>query len=104
MRADELRQDGAYFSLFYLDEQLTIPKVETLVYLGLAEGGSSAPRHMFQSAESHAADGNWNQLTPEQRAEYDEPPIQFFEGDDLDPITDKRGLVEQLEKWLERTS
>jgi hypothetical protein len=104
MRADDLEQDGMYFSLFYLDEQLTIPTIETLVYLGPSEGESSETRHIFQSAESHASDGNWNQLTPEQRAEYDESPIQFFEGDDLAPITDKRGLVEQLEKWLERTS
>jgi hypothetical protein len=93
-----------YFSLFYLDEQLTIPTIETLVYLGPAERESSAPRHVFQSAESYAADGSWNQLTPEQRAEYGESPIQFFEGDDLEPIADKRGLVEQLKKWLERTA
>jgi hypothetical protein len=104
MRADELKQGGTYFCLFYLDEQLTIPTIETLVYLGPDAGGSSEPRHMFQSAESHFADGDWNHLTAEQRAEYDEPPLQFFEGDDLDPITDKRGLVEQLGTWLERTT
>ena len=99
-------QPGAtYFSVFYMDEALTTPVVETLVYLGpeLADGpGGPRRMHLFQFAGSFHSDGNWNEMTDEDRAQFAEPPILAFEDSDRDHVVDAEGLIRELQEWRER--
>jgi len=94
-----------YFSVFYADRELHHPLFETLVYVGLdtAEGDSgSTPMHLFQYARSFHADGNWSLLTDEQRAGFEEPPIMSYAVDEVDPLVDANGLIEELKEWRSR--
>jgi len=94
-----------YFSVFYSDERLRFPVVETLVYLGsdVVEGESgSVPGHLFQYARSFHSDGNWNRMTDEERAEFVEPPVILYEEAHRDPVVDVEGLIRELREWQER--
>jgi hypothetical protein len=94
-----------YFSLFFMDEALRLPVVETLVYLGpdlIEVEGGSAPGHLFQYASSYHSDGNWNDMTDEEREQFEEPPVIAYEEAHLDPVVDADGLVEELRNWQGR--
>jgi hypothetical protein len=90
-----------YFSVFYADQKLLHPIFETLIYLG-PDSSSQEPAHLFQYAKSFHSDGNWNEMTPAQRAEFDEPPTTSFEAAHIDPVVDAEGLIEELAKWHSR--
>ncbi|APV48886.1 hypothetical protein BWI17_03830 [Betaproteobacteria bacterium GR16-43] len=94
-----------YFSLMYADEKLTLPHIETLIYLGETEMDEPdrVRVHLFQYAESFHIDGNWKQMSEETRATYEEVPLVFFELDNVEPICDGDGLIQQLQSWRERS-
>lgn len=94
-----------YFSVFYADEELRHPLVETLVYLGpeaLERDTASVPGHLFQYAESFHRDGNWKEMTDAKRQEFEEAPVVTFETAHIDPVVDVDGLIEALTKWQAR--
>ena len=85
---------GLYFSLFYHDEHLRLPEIETLIYLGENVGSSDGePIHSFQTAASFQRNGLWTHLSLEQR---DAIALRLFGNDALDPICDLDGLIVQL--------
>ena len=97
---------ATYFSVFYMDEQLTVPVVETFVYLGqeLATGPHGPQRsHLFQFAGSYHSDGNWNDMSDEERGHFEEPPVLAFDDADRDHIVDAEGLILELREWQKRT-
>jgi hypothetical protein len=85
-----------YFSVFYADTQLTHPVFETLVYLGPDSADNGDALHLFQYAASFHSDGNWNGLTEEARAAFDEPPIVGYAPDHAEPVVDADGLIQEL--------
>jgi hypothetical protein len=96
-----------YFSVFYMDEELKIPVVETLVYLGadMADGPDGRQRaHLFQFAGSFHSDGNWNEMSDEERAEFPEPPVMAFGDSDCEYVVDAEGLIAELRKWQARSA
>ena len=102
---EPLEVGATYFSVFYMDEALTIPVVETLVYLGAELGnGPGGPQrtHLFQFAGSFHSDGNWNEMTDEERADFAEPPVLAFEDADRDHVVDAEGLIEELRELQQR--
>ena len=104
-RTLSLQIGETYFSVFFADEALCRPLVETLVYLGpenLDGDASSVPGHLFQHAESFWRDGNWKDMTDAEREVFDEAPVVTFEAEHIDPIVDADGLIEALAKWKAR--
>ena len=91
-----------YFSVFYSDQKLTIPEIESLVYLGPDQTDTGAPLHLFQRAWSFHNEGNWNEMSPEDQREYDEPPLLSFAAGEMEPICDADGLLKELEAWRAR--
>jgi hypothetical protein len=88
-----------------MDEKLTIPVVETFVYLGaeLAHAPDGARQsHLFQYAGSFHSDGNWNDMTDEERSEFPEPPLLAFDDADRDHVVDADGLIAELREWQTR--
>ena len=105
MHSKNLEVGETYFSVFYMDEKLTIPIVETFVYLGaeLADGpGGRRQSHLFQYAGSFHSDGNWNEMTDEERAEFSEPPLLAFDDADCEHIVDADALIAELQAWQAR--
>ena len=103
--ADPLEVGATYFSVFYMDEELTVPVVETFVYLGAELGNSpDGPQrtHLFQFAGSFHSDGNWNDMSAEDRADFAEPPVLAFADADRDHVLDGEGLIEELREWQQR--
>ena len=95
-----------YFAVFYADQKLCIPEIQTLIYLG-RDPPSDSPQfphvlHLFQRAWSFVAHGNWLHLTSEQRAAAGDDPIVNFVRGELDPICDAQGLLRELEAWQDR--
>jgi hypothetical protein len=105
-RALTLEVGKTYFSVFYADEKLLHPVFETLIYLGpeIGEDEKSASLHLFQYAESFHSDGNWKDMTADERQEFAEPPLITYEAAHIDPIVDADGLIEELAKWKARSS
>jgi hypothetical protein len=101
-----LEPGKTYFSLFYIDEQRRFPIVDTLIYLGqdVIEGERGmVPGHLFQYAASYHSDGNWNEMSDEEREQFDEPPVIAFEDAHQEAVMDAEGLVKALGDWRERT-
>ena len=101
-----LEVGGTYFAVFYMDEKLTTPVVETFVYLGAEiTQGPDGPlqSHLFQYASSFHSDGNWNEMTDDERAEFPEPPLLAFDEADRDHVVDAEGLIGELLEWQART-
>jgi hypothetical protein len=92
-----------YFALWFADEKLRFPDIETLIYLGL-DKGCDPPVHVFQPAWSFSKHGNWLKLSQSQKAEIDEPPIVNFEFGEVEPVCDVDGLIEQLNEWRQRVT
>lgn len=104
-RAEAFAVGSTYFSVFYMDEQLTIPVVETLVYLGTdVTDGPGGPRHahLFQFAGSYHSDGNWNEMTDAERQDFAEPPVLAFDEADREHVVDAEGLIRELREWQAR--
>jgi hypothetical protein len=95
-----------YFSVFYADEQLLHPVFETLIYLGpeIGEDKKSNSLHLFQYAESFHSDGNWKEMSSDERQVFDEPPLITYEAAHIEPIVDVDGLLEELAQWKARSS
>jgi len=103
---DDFEVGRTYFALFYMDEQLRQPIVETLIYLGpdtVDEEGGPAPGHLFQYASSFYRDGNWNELPEQEQYAFEEPPIISFPHEHRDHVVDVDGLIAELEVWKART-
>ena len=104
MNLDEqsLEIGKVYFSLLYLDENLTVPEIKTLVYLGLVQTDSiDTPKtiHLFQFADSYFSDGNWKELSDETKKEYEDAPLMFFNLGDIGPLCDRDSLLQELQNW-----
>lgn len=102
---ETLEPGETYFSVFYVDEELRIPSIETYVYLGSdVADEATEPRvvHLFQYAHSYFSDGNWNDLSAETKDRFDEAPLISFEGQHLEPIFDADGLLVELQQWRGR--
>lgn len=99
-------RSATYFSVFYADEKLLHPVFETLIYLGLevGEDETSPSLHLFQYAESFHSDGNWKEMTSDERQAFEEPPLITYEALHIDPIVDADGLIEELAQWKARLS
>jgi hypothetical protein len=99
---------NTYFSLMYIDDALSVPEIETLVYLGrsnvASSGGSSRAVHLFQYAASYLGDGNWNEMPAEKKEQLQAPPVVFFELEHIEPICDPARLIEQLQEWRARSN
>jgi hypothetical protein len=96
---------STYFAIYYMDEKLKLPIVETLVYLGpdtVDEDAGPEPGHLFQHADSFYADGNWNDLTEAERYEFEEPPVIAFSDKHRDNVVDANGLIAELKEWQAR--
>jgi hypothetical protein len=107
MNVDEqsLEIGKIYFSLLYLDENLAIPEIQTLVYLGRVQTDSiDSPKtiHLFQFADSYFSDGNWNELSVETKKEFNETPLMFFELGNIDLLFDRDTLFQELQSWYTR--
>ncbi|MEO1204454.1 MAG: hypothetical protein AAFX10_17245 [Pseudomonadota bacterium] len=80
----ELQVGQHYFYAMFYDDELSVPSIETFVYIGRDEDGSFA----FQDAESYLA---------HQRSEDDVQGALFaFPEGKLDGIVDKRRLIQWL--------
>jgi hypothetical protein len=86
----------------YADEDLSLPEIETLIYLGRTKTDDAAPIHLFQRAWSYHNEGDWDQMSQEQRAEYEEIPLVYFPVGSVEPICDGAELIERLTKWQSR--
>ena len=97
---------NTYFAVFYADEKLRIPEIQTLIYLGRdpSQDDERFPRvlHAFQRAWSFVNHGNWLHLTREVRAAVGEDPVIHFERGQMEPLCDAAGLLQQLEAWRKR--
>lgn len=99
MHEDALVIGKPYFAQMYADEQLRLPEVQPLIYLGRDD-----QLHQFQYAWSYLKHGNWLTMTTDQRKEYREPPVIHFDVGQVEPICDADGLVDQLRAWHGRLS
>ena len=102
MDEQALVKGGTYFSLMYADEQLKVPEIETLVYLGPTKTDDGEPIHLFQRAWSFHNQGNWDEMSQEDQAEYEETPLLSFPVGNIEPICDGAELLEQLAEWHSR--
>ena len=50
---DSLKEGQVYFSVQYVDEDLLVPTIETLVFVGMYLGPDRENRLRFQDAESY---------------------------------------------------
>jgi hypothetical protein len=92
-------EGSVYFTLFFHDQSLRLPEIETLVYVGenLSAGdGAAVAQQYFQSAASYQRNGLWTRLSREQQDALDDDPLRVFGDDSLDPICDIVGLIDQL--------
>ena len=90
-----------YFTVFFHDEQLRLPEIETLVYLG-QRPSRDGDCHWFQTAKSFSDDGFWNLLSPVELERLPADAVRLFPLDAIDPICDFKNLVAELEEWRER--
>jgi hypothetical protein len=100
-----LEVGNTYFTVFYPDEKLQSPVVETFVYLGADirdNGESRTTEHIFQNARSYHQHGNWNQMTQDERAEYEIAPLLVLDAESLDPVVDIAGLIGEITQSLKR--
>jgi hypothetical protein len=99
---------NTYFSLMYIDDALSIPEIETFVYLGRSDVASSGQPsravHLFQYAASYLGDGNWNKMPAEHKEQFEAAPVVFFELEQIEPICDAARLIEKLQEWRARSS
>ncbi|HZZ91028.1 MAG TPA: hypothetical protein VFE23_00605 [Usitatibacter sp.] len=95
--AQALEIGTTYFTIFYADQKLRFPVVETYIYLG-----RDGPDHVFQTARSFHQRGNWNKMTAADRAEFEVSPLFVLDSESLDPIVDISGLVTEMNDTLER--
>ena len=86
----------------YADEALLLPEIETLIYLGPDQTDSGDSIHLFQLAWSHYNEGDWNQMSEEQRRAYEEVPLVSFPSGNIEPICDANELLKQLNEWRKR--
>jgi hypothetical protein len=101
----ELAPGGPYFTVSYQQSGSTLPKVETLVYLGKTqiefEKGKPETRFMFQDAWSYQEDGNWSELPQERQREL-EAYAPVYPEEMLPLIADIDGLLVVLNGFSER--
>ncbi|MET0210586.1 MAG: hypothetical protein ABW220_16180, partial [Burkholderiaceae bacterium] len=79
---------------------LRLPVVETLVYLGPESPDPESdeePGFLFQYAASYYRDGDWNELSEDERYAFEEPPVISFPPGYKDDIVDAAGLIKELE-------
>jgi hypothetical protein len=103
----ELAPGGPYFTVSYPQTGSTLPKVETLVYLGKTqiefEKGKPETRFMFQDAWSYQNDGNWSELPKEQQRELEaDASVSLWPEEMLPLIADIDGLLVLLNNFRER--
>ena len=98
---------STYFSLMYIDDALSVPEIQTLVYLGRSDvassGESSRAVHLFQYAASYFGDGNWIEMPAEQKKRFEAAPVVYFELEHIEPVCDPARLIEQLQEWRVRS-
>jgi hypothetical protein len=104
VRAENLQAGKTYFVLFYADGRREKPVVETFVYIGSdfrpAEAGAHDTQYQFQFARSFYQQGDWNQMTMDERDEYVEAPVVTFDAKSLAHVFDHAGLVEELRRGM----
>lgn len=85
---ENLVVDAPYFLVGFVDSNLTVPSVDTFIYIGLgARGVESEGKHCFQDAHSFLGE-------PEEQSEATYVAIGE---ESLDMVADKPGLV----RWLQ---
>lgn len=57
--AHELSEEKVYFTLQYLDENLLVPIIQTLVYLGKNLDGEGSDLYYFQDIDSYQDGGGY---------------------------------------------
>ena len=103
---EALEVGKTYFTVFYADQSLLAPVIETFVYLGAesrTDEGYSSTEHVFQQARSFHQVGNWNSLASAERAQFEVVPLLMFAPGDLEPVTDLEGLIAELGDLLKRS-
>jgi hypothetical protein len=95
--AQALEIGNTYFTVFYADQKLRFPVVETYIYLG-PEGED----HIFQTARSFHQRGNWNEMTESERAEFEGAPILVLDSASLDPVVAISGLIGEMNDTVDR--
>jgi hypothetical protein len=88
--ADELREKEVYFSLQFLDEQLVVPVLEPLIFLGRNLRQGDVDRFYFQSFESFKV----TSFPPD--AERDTTEFQVYGPDNLSHIFDYERALDVL--------
>jgi len=99
----EFQVGKVYFSMYFHDQPLRLPDIETLVYLGRHAVYSDLDVHAFQTAYSYSRDGFWNGLSSADQNRLSDA-VRFFRLDSTDPICDYERLLVELQDWRRRTS
>jgi hypothetical protein len=87
----------AYYTVFFApDSPMTEPIIETFIYIGRADSNSLSLDHVFQTARSFHQVGNWNRMSEAQRKEFPIAPLLIFDMNNLEPLFDSKGLIEEI--------
>ncbi|HEX9982474.1 MAG TPA: hypothetical protein VGF69_04350 [Thermoanaerobaculia bacterium] len=63
--ASDLEEGAVYFALTFVDEEMLIPHVETIVYVGANLDGTDGNRVYFQDIDSFKAGTRFDMAIPE---------------------------------------
>jgi hypothetical protein len=99
MSPEGLQHGQAYFALFYAENRRDRPIVETFVFIG-SDFRPDDTRHdtvyIFQLARSFYQQGDWNQMTMDERDQYTDAPVVTFDAQGLAAIHDAASLAAEL--------
>lgn len=89
----ELVHGTGYFCVWYYEPGVNLPKIQTLVYLGLGTNEDGAPAYFFQEADSFCAVGDWSRLDDAGRAMVSAQSIAAFDAGAVVSVADIDGLM-----------
>jgi hypothetical protein len=94
MIKNELKVGDVYFSVFFHDENLLIPDISTVIYLGenLIDDSGGEDIFFFQGAEKYVELGIW-----QPKFDLNKYDVVVMEEDILESVFDYLGLQQQLE-------
>jgi len=98
---------GPYFTVSYHESDVNLPKIVTLVYLGVAgireDDGQPTEGFLFQDAESYQLDGDWSELPEGRSTELAaDSAVMFYDKNSVGSIADIDGLLVLLSGLRER--
>ena len=97
MTQEALKLGETYYTVFFAQNSpMTEPIIETVIYIGRADSHELPLEHVFQTARSFHKFGNWNEMSEVQRNEFPIAPLLSFDANNLEPLFDSTGLIEEI--------